>query len=414
MKLYTLEYDCNRPTVQQVNIPTNTDYKLGIKVKRNGEIQGLNPDNVKLYTGETYTIEPTNLSVGQSSSLASGITNVIIAGQNTTDIAGQDVDARNTFVEVSYDDGATWSKIVPSGELAFIVRVNDRSAGTNNWIAYADLTDANRKWHLYEGGVDTGKTSQTLKMPSVVWLVVNGPQASSWGLTQYPAVIRLVVGIGGGTFERYIYPDEDKTNGYVTFTLSSGDNASYTQETLSVDKGYDVNAEEYNISSNTTGANLTATLLSVSLSQYAGTKLLPQDVQIAFNNGITSLTKNDLLSTLVPYWEVPDEPKYGQYVMKPIVVKTNGDAIYSIRRDQTFNMYINSLGWDINKPAFLYNHADTSTLEFIESITIEEGDVLQMPNVAIRKDRTAGVMFKFTSGTPFSASFALNTNIFKS
>lgn len=38
MKLYTLTYDCNTPTKQQVNIPTNTDYKLGVKVKRNGEI----------------------------------------------------------------------------------------------------------------------------------------------------------------------------------------------------------------------------------------------------------------------------------------------------------------------------------------------------------------------------------------
>lgn len=211
--------------------------------------------------------------------------------------------------------------------------------------------------------------------------------------------------------------DADKTNGYVTFTLSAGDNASYTQETLSVDKGYDVNAEEYNISSNNTGANLTATLLSVDISEYAGAEVFAKDVQIAFNNASTTvLTKNDLLSTLVPYWEVPEEVKYGQYAMKPIVAKANGDAIYSIQRGATFNMYINDLGWDINKPAFLYQPAGGEDVppEFRESFTIEEGDVLQMPNVAVRKGRTAGVMFKFTSGTPFSAKFDLNTNIFKS
>lgn len=32
MKIYTLTYDDARPTKQQVNIPTNSDYKIGIKV----------------------------------------------------------------------------------------------------------------------------------------------------------------------------------------------------------------------------------------------------------------------------------------------------------------------------------------------------------------------------------------------
>ena len=32
MKLYTLTYNDARPTKQQVNIPTNSDYKIGIKV----------------------------------------------------------------------------------------------------------------------------------------------------------------------------------------------------------------------------------------------------------------------------------------------------------------------------------------------------------------------------------------------
>lgn len=267
MNFYTLTYDADLPAVQQVNVPTNTDYKVGIKVKRNGEIQSLSPDNVTL------------------------------------------------------------------------------------------------------GGLSA---------------------------------------------------DADKTNGYVTFTLSSDDSASYTNQKIDIENGYAVNAEEYNISSNNTGANLTATLLSVDLSQYAGTEVFAKDMQIAFTNiSQTVLTKNDLLSTLVPYWEVPGDPlkypQYGQYAMKPIVAKANGDKIYSIRRDATFDMYINGLGWDINKPAFLYQPAGDGVLpEFRESITIDEGDVLQMPLVLIRKDRTAGVMFKFTSGTPFSAKFDLNTNIFKS
>ena len=48
MKLYTLNYDCNRPTPQQINVPTNTDYKIGIKVKRNGAYQSLKPAEITL------------------------------------------------------------------------------------------------------------------------------------------------------------------------------------------------------------------------------------------------------------------------------------------------------------------------------------------------------------------------------
>ena len=50
MKLYTLTYDANLPTKQQINVPTNTDYKLGIKVRRNGEVQSLGPNSVMLGT----------------------------------------------------------------------------------------------------------------------------------------------------------------------------------------------------------------------------------------------------------------------------------------------------------------------------------------------------------------------------
>lgn len=43
MNFYTLEFDCNTPTVQQINAPTNSDYKIGMKVKRNGNVQSIKP-----------------------------------------------------------------------------------------------------------------------------------------------------------------------------------------------------------------------------------------------------------------------------------------------------------------------------------------------------------------------------------
>lgn len=43
MNFYTLEYDCNTPVTQQINVPTNTDYKVGIKVKKDGQDINLQP-----------------------------------------------------------------------------------------------------------------------------------------------------------------------------------------------------------------------------------------------------------------------------------------------------------------------------------------------------------------------------------
>ena len=54
MNFYTLEYDCNTPVTQQINVPTNSDYKVGIKVKKDGQDISLQPS--QLSVGE-YTMD---------------------------------------------------------------------------------------------------------------------------------------------------------------------------------------------------------------------------------------------------------------------------------------------------------------------------------------------------------------------
>ena len=46
--LYTLEYNANLPTKQQVNIPTNTDYRIGVKVTKNGQVLDIDPSEITL------------------------------------------------------------------------------------------------------------------------------------------------------------------------------------------------------------------------------------------------------------------------------------------------------------------------------------------------------------------------------
>lgn len=59
MNFYTLEYDCNTPTVQQINVPTNTDYVVGIKATKDGQDINLRPN--QLSVGDyTMDAEKTN------------------------------------------------------------------------------------------------------------------------------------------------------------------------------------------------------------------------------------------------------------------------------------------------------------------------------------------------------------------
>ena len=397
MKLYTLKYDCNRPTKQQINIPTNTDYKVGVKVRRNGEMQTLSPDGVKLYTGETYTVEPTNLSVGQSSSLTSYASAVNVLGQNTSEVAGQVVDARNVFVEVSYDDGATWSKFEP---LDGSVSVNDRSAGTNNYIAYTRLTNPNRKWELYNAGVPSGQTVQTLKIPSVVWCVIAGPQAGNWGFAQYPAKIRLNVGVGGGIFEKYIEADAEKTNGYVTFTLSAGDEASYTSEKLGIEKGYDFSDTLWN-SGGPAASGDRANFLSAESSAeqlgIGGFEMTMNDIEWGVKlDGTAQLTPADISA-----WYTAQDYIASQYVF---FKWPNGNF---------------ALGYNAShKNEFAWFSEDGTQSDWKEKVTIDPRWILTSGGQGRGGAAQAGkywvVAYKLKLGTPWTTKFDLNTNIFKS
>lgn len=60
MRFNTITYDANLPTVQQVNVPTNTDYKIGMKVKRNGNVQSIKPSEFTITSedGTTIPVDP--------------------------------------------------------------------------------------------------------------------------------------------------------------------------------------------------------------------------------------------------------------------------------------------------------------------------------------------------------------------
>ena len=105
MKLYTTRYDANAPSRQQINIPTNSNYMVGVKVVKNGRECLLNPDEVKLdgqdaektkldgyvvfnrATGDNASMNDTTLSVDYTPLSAENIVTSITGGTITAAMA---------------------------------------------------------------------------------------------------------------------------------------------------------------------------------------------------------------------------------------------------------------------------------------------------------------------------------------
>lgn len=254
MNFYTLDYDCNTPTVQQINIPTNTDYKVGMKVRRNGEIQNLSPDN--------FTI---------------------------TDIDGNTLSA-----------------------------------------------------------------------------------------------------------------DADKTNGYVTFTKSSGDDASFKQYGVHIDKGYDFNdyVTTTGLMTSTASVNFPTTMTAESLG-IAGQKLTMDN----FKWGNVKRTGSQPTVDDITTWTTPNTNALAMFV---VFKWPNG------RYAAWCNASGSSAGWQ--RSLSWQNEDGTEVHSGVDEVVIDPSWYVTWNIQGIRG--TANnyyiLAIQFQLGTPFSADFKLNINEFKS
>ena len=58
MKIYTAEYDFNRPMMKSITVPTNTEYKIGIAATLNGRQLGLTESQVTIKLGNGDILQP--------------------------------------------------------------------------------------------------------------------------------------------------------------------------------------------------------------------------------------------------------------------------------------------------------------------------------------------------------------------
>ena len=58
MKIYTIDYDFNRPMMKSITVPTNTEYKIGIAATRKGVQLGLTEKQVTIELGNGDILQP--------------------------------------------------------------------------------------------------------------------------------------------------------------------------------------------------------------------------------------------------------------------------------------------------------------------------------------------------------------------
>lgn len=268
MKFYTLDFDCNAPVTQQVNVPTNTDYKIGIKVKRNGAYQNLKPAEVTLGT---------------------------------------------------------------------------------------------------------------------------------------------------------LSADEGDVNGYTTFTMSAGDNASYTQDVLDIQHAQDstVEIQKY---TNETGAQVSLPLLSCTAEELglAGKTIYPDMVKMGALFGLNAQpTDAELKEAADTYWNWTFREDTPAIIFRTsIMISGSQGTIYSITGDPQGRAYKQALldegKWDGVTPIFFFVPAGESTFTARYSYTFDGSETITLKNVKTPAGKSKGGYLELDYDQPFDAKFKLNTNIFKS
>lgn len=106
MKLYTLEYDCNLPVTQQVNIATNTDAKIGIKVQKNGEYLELN--------GSTLSVVTPNETISADAELTNGYVTFPISTPDTASLVQDTVIVNKESIVTEQDKNSKMPPATPS------------------------------------------------------------------------------------------------------------------------------------------------------------------------------------------------------------------------------------------------------------------------------------------------------------
>lgn len=213
--------------------------------------------------------------------------------------------------------------------------------------------------------------------------------------------------------------DEGDVNGYTTFTLSAGDNASYTQETLDIQHGFDDAVVEYFSKQNTGTGTMTLNGELSATAESLGLTGKTVDAENFYIGAVRSAneepTDAEVLSTLA-------NPFYSDNTLfqnRFPVRKANGGFILTTV-GATRNLYINEAKArgqykDGDGAIFFYSPDSTGQNWYpTKTYTFEATDIISLGWGKLQAGKWCKYCIDMNFGTPFTAKFDLNTNIFKS
>ena len=221
--------------------------------------------------------------------------------------------------------------------------------------------------------------------------------------------------------------DTEKTNGYITFTKSAGDNASYIVENLNIDEGMEQGATELSaLGLNSTGSYIALQVHPVvidvpdaligqtlanaaDLSSLFKAQTTEAPIQEVWDANATSLL--DRMASIGAYnYAIGKSTWEGQ----PVKVFIPNRKAYA---DPTQGGYTQLAGFEVGEAIMLQNEAGTAWVDIVDrkDFTFKEGDKLYVcsaGNWGANKYGYCGIALQ--AGTPITANFDLATNVFKS
>ena len=245
--------------------------------------------------------------------------------------------------------------------------------------------------------------------------------ASNWNITSFPCLVRIGCSWGGYE-ERVTYPvDTEKTNGYVTITKASGDEATFKQYGVHINHGYEYNdiwkiTGQFGATNTTPPANeskpsaeeLGIVGVTIDGEQFANTAMI-----ISWSNANTPAPANPddwgnwsffdaSRYTTAPY-PIGYEGDVGVYLVK--ANPNTAPVGYELPDGTVIQEGYNFLRYVPGAPS--YTHASTTW-------TMTKDSYIYHRPAKFRANYYFGTAMKFQLGTPFSADFKLNINEFKS
>ncbi len=182
--------------------------------------------------------------------------------------------------------------------------------------------------------------------------------------------------------------------------MSANDNASYTSEKLGIEKGYDFNDTIWKAGGPAASgdkANFLSAESSAEQLGIAGLEMTVDDIEWGYKNDGTANLSPDLITN----WDKVKSSELGGW---GFFIWPNGRSALAFQGS--------------NRNAFALFSEDGTKAEFREKVTIDPRWILVTGGAGTGVRAYAGkywvVAYKFKVGTPWSANFTLNTNIFKS